>query len=320
MYTPWPRDDSYQAHTFWRKYLPFFPAHAHLTPDIPVEELGWEHDDLMVHLDLYPNPDATKRVFLLHGGGGHARLLSPIAVTLWRAGYEVIAPDNPGFGLTRAPTSKLRYETWVEVVVALLAAERARRPGPIVLFGLSLGGMLAYQAAARDGAVAGIIATTLADPRYRQVREEFSRFPSLTRLSDHVLPTISNLAPNVRVPIAALSKMREISNEPALTDVIMRDKLGAGRHVPIAMLEGIMSMTPTVEPEDFDVCPVLLAHPERDRWTTLESSARFFERLQCNKRLVLLERCGHVPIEEPGASQLAEAALEFLAQPITTTR
>lgn len=64
---------------------------------------------------------------------------------------------------------------------------------------------------------------------------------------------------------------------------------------------------PAVEPEDFTACPVLLAHPGADRWTPVELSTPFFDRLGGDKRLVVLEGCGHMPVEEPGLRQFAEA-------------
>ena len=41
------------------------------------------------------------KLILLHGGGGNGRLLSPIGVFFQKLGYECIAPDLPGFGLTK---------------------------------------------------------------------------------------------------------------------------------------------------------------------------------------------------------------------------
>ncbi|WP_433334285.1 hypothetical protein [Spirillospora sp. CA-294931] len=66
-----------------------------------------------------------------------------------------------------------------------------------------------------------------------------------------------------------------------------------------------------MEPEDFTACPVLMAHPAADRWTPVRLSLPFFERLASPKRLVMLEKCGHLPVEDPGLTQLADALREF---------
>ena len=37
-----------------------------------------------------------------------------------------------------------------------------------------------------------------------------------------------------------------------------------------------------------------------------------FDKLKTEKSIVMLEGCGHFPVEEPGFSQLENAALKFL--------
>ncbi len=69
---------------------------------------------------------------------------------------------------------------------------------------------------------------------------------------------------------------------------------------------------PAIEPEDFDLCPVLLAHPAADPWTTVEASRPFFDRIKGPKELVMLENCGHLPVEEPSFSRLEEVVVAFL--------
>lgn len=59
---------------------------------------------------------------------------------------------------------------------------------------------------------------------------------------------------------------------------------------------------------------MLLAQPAADRWTTIEASRPFFDRIKGPKELVLLENRGHLPIEEPGFSQLEDAIVAFLAR------
>jgi alpha-beta hydrolase superfamily lysophospholipase len=99
------------------------------------------------------------------------------------------------------------------------------------------------------------------------------------------------------------------ANDPALIALINADPLG-GNHV----LRSVLEMRPVIEPEQFDLCPLLLAQPLADRWTTLEASKPFFDRIKGPKELVLLQNCGHFPLEEPGVSQLREALLAFLAR------
>jgi alpha-beta hydrolase superfamily lysophospholipase len=88
---------------------------------------------------------------------------------------------------------------------------------------------------------------------------------------------------------------------------VARDRLGGGGRVSLRFLRTYLASVPEVEPEEFTACPVVLAHPADDRWTPVELSLPFFERLASGKRLVMLEGCGHMPVEEPGLTRLAEA-------------
>jgi alpha-beta hydrolase superfamily lysophospholipase len=89
--------------------------------------------------------------------------------------------------------------------------------------------------------------------------------------------------------------------------VVASDPCGGGNRVSLRLLRTYLTSAPEVEPEAFDVCPLLLAHPAADTWTPVALSRPFFERLACDKELVLLDGAGHFPIEQPGLSQLEQA-------------
>ena len=73
-----------------------------------------------------------------------------------------------------------------------------------------------------------------------------------------------------------------------------------------------MHTAPDLEPEAFGVCPVLLTHPGVDRMTEISLSRRFFDRLACPKKMVVLEGASHMPTEHPGIDQMESAVLDFM--------
>ncbi|MDF3818577.1 hypothetical protein P3G55_01625 [Leptospira sp. 96542] len=79
-----------------------------------------------IHLDRYPKEGAKCKVLLVHGGGGNGRILGTLAVGLKSLGCEWIAPDLPGFGLTKIPDDKryVPYEDWVLVLNDLVQKEK----------------------------------------------------------------------------------------------------------------------------------------------------------------------------------------------------
>ena len=116
---------------------------------------------------------------------------------------------------------------------------------------------------------------------------------------------------------ASSTKMHNISNKPELSALVQTDKLGGGSWVPARFLRTLMSTAPDLEPEQFDACPVLLAHPGVDRMTDIALSRRFFERLAAPKRMVVLDGASHMPTEHPGVNQLEAAVVAFLRAPPT---
>ena len=70
---------------------------------------------------------------------------------------------------------------------------------------------------------------------------------------------------------------------------------------------------PAVESEDFTTCPVLLVHPAEDRWTPLRYSKRFLDRVAAPTTAMSLDNACHLPVEEPGLTQIRAAIQTFVA-------
>jgi alpha-beta hydrolase superfamily lysophospholipase len=305
---------TYDAHPLWRRYQPFFPEGMRCTPTSMPREEYWGWRGLDVHLDRLEVPSSPIKVIVLHGAGAYGRVMAPAAVLAQRYGYETVTPDLPGYGLTRVPWKRMTYGLWVDCVCDLIAAERARDGRPIVLFGVSLGGLLAYQAAARSRDVIGLVATTLADPREKAVRQGFARTALLGSGGLWLLDKLAPLTDGLPLPMSLMSKMHRISNRPELSALVKADRLGGGSWVPARFLRTLMTTAPDIEPEEFRVCPVLLAHPGIDRMTDIALSRRFFERLAAPKRMVVLDGASHMPTEHPGVDQLEVAVLTYLRE------
>ena len=55
-----------------------------------------------IHLDHHiPKTQPLGTLILVHGAGGHGRLLAPIGQMAADLGWKVLAPDLPGYGLTQ---------------------------------------------------------------------------------------------------------------------------------------------------------------------------------------------------------------------------
>ena len=310
---------SYAELDYWRKYLPFLPELMRLPRD-PDEE-WWEWGDSQVHIDRLDAPGATLKVIVLHGGGGNGRLVGALGALVHNLGFSYVAPDLPGFGITiPGPEYDPQYRSWVSLAEDLLARERDRDGLPVVFMGGSVGGMLAYNAAAASRAAVGVIATTLADPRDQAARDALARSKLWSRLGLRIMSAMPRLAGRFSIPAKEISRMKWMTNDPALSQIFIDDPLVGRARINLDFYRSMIVYEPPIAPEAFDVCPLLLAHPAEDRWTPLEVSQPFFDRLGCEKELVILEGCGHFPYEEPGVTRLGEAIGRFLARVMRQTQ
>jgi len=304
---------SYADHPTWRLYQSFLGERHRLTASVLPREEIWTWDGLAVHLDRYETEDATAVIVGLHGGGGYGRMLAPIGLVARRLGFDAVLPDLPGYGLSRVSPRRFIYDTWVACARDLIASESRRTGLPVIALGASMGGMLAYDAAAAGAPLAGIVATTLIDPQDPIVLRALGRKRWVGPLASRMLRLVPVVTDPLPIPMAYATNMRAIANNNAVAAIVRSDRLGGGRIVPARFLRTWMDYSSKRDPNEV-TSPVLLAHPGDDRWTPTELSMRFFNTLPGQKRLVVLDKCGHFPIEEPGLMQLETTVQGFVAE------
>ncbi|MEU6563366.1 alpha/beta hydrolase [Nocardia nova] len=310
----------YRDQREWRDLQEYLPRRLRLDDaSAPAEEF-WDWRGNTVHLDRYANPSAPAKVVLHHGVGTNGRQMSLIlGAPLARRGFETVALDNLGYGLTGVrPGFVPSYADWVDLVVDYLAYEQSRDDRPIVLYGLSAGGMLTYHVAAKAprGTLRGIVGMTFLDQRVRQVRDETAHDVVASRLGFPLMNLLARTpARRTRVPMTLASKMSALVNDRDALRIMTRDRTSGGNWVSIRFLADYGSYVPAVEPERFDACPVLLTQPARDRWTPVHLSEPVLSRItRVPVRTVVLDNAGHYPIEEPGLRQMEDAIAEFVTE------
>ena len=281
----------------------------------PHEEVfAWRNSKL--HVDRLPNPGASHKIILHHGLGTNGRLLSMIlGVQLQERGYEVAAIDMPFYGMSQNNESGLCYEDWLDVSLKFIDSELARDDKPIVLYGLSAGGMLAYHVACLEPRVRGVVGMCFLDLLDQRVTDMCSPFPLfIERTSIAMLKTFGAipLLNRIKLPMKLICKMSSLVNDSALLKTLLRDRHSAGAWVSLQFLNSLFNYRPAVEPENFSNCPVLLTQPAADDWTPLAASKGFFDRLTVSKSIVMLENGGHYPVESPALEQLAAAVDDFI--------
>jgi len=280
----------------------------------PVEEV-FEWKSSKLHLDRFTNPDASHKIILHHGVGTNGRLLSMIiGAPLAQQGYEVIAIDMPLYGLSENNEDQICYEDWVDISCQLIDSEIRRDGKPVVLYGLSAGGMLAYHVACIEPRVTGIIGMCFLDLVNTDVTEMISPFPLLIeKTSAGFLQLVGDsFIKKLKVPMKLLCKMNCLVNDPQALKVLLKDPHSAGASVPLEFLYSFFNYQAKIKPEEFEVCPILLSQPAQDTWTPLAASQAFYDRLACDKSIVMLENAGHYPLEELGLEQMSIGIQNFI--------
>lgn len=248
------------------------------------------------------------RLLVIHGGGGYSGALWPLTSLLAAQGLDVAAVDLPLYGRTLSlDPGSVRYQTWVSLLVDLIDAEADGRR--LILLGASMGGMLAYEAAARAPQVVAVAATSLLDPRDWRVRARLTRFGPLAIPVAPLTRLVRGRSESIMVPMPALADFAKMSRSRELSQRCASDPLGGGAHVPLGFLSSFLNYVHV--PAAAMSTPVTLLHPALDDWTPVQLSMRFLQRIAAPTEVVMLRGCGHFPVEEPGVSDLISAVVRL---------
>ncbi|KAH8895970.1 lysophospholipase-like protein [Thozetella sp. PMI_491] len=315
---------TYEVQSTWKEIQAFLPTRLHFTEDHKPTEETWENRGHRLHIDRWRNPNAKARVILHHGVGTNGREMSMIlGVPLHTAGFEVVAIDMPGYGVTQnAPGITYKYDDWVDIACDLLDKESADGL-PVLLYGLSAGGMLAFQVAGKmkkEGRTTpiGIVSMCFIDVRQQWVLDATANNLFMSHVGTRSAGLLNRLGLGwVSMPFKMIAKMTALVNDDAALRICLRDRSSAGAWVSMRFMATYQHYQPTMDWEEFDVCPILLTQPAADPWTPLSLSQPFLDRAKGTQvSIVELGNAGHYPLEDPGLQQLADAMIRFLNERI----
>ena len=208
---------------------------------------------------LLPVPGATTTLVILHGWGGNAEQMLPMALPFHQAGMNILLVDarNHGHSDRDSFSSLPRFAEDLENVIEWLKRTYPEYSRKIALLGHSVGGGAVLLAASRRSDIDAVISVSaFAHPEWMMRR----------------------FLKRVHIPA------------PLITFVIRYVEWVIGyRYEEIAPINTICHIK----------CPVLLVHGEADRTVPLEDALTIKHRCkQSHIRLLTVENAGHESVEK----------------------
>lgn len=307
---------SYDNQEAWKSIQSYLPEEYRLTEATMPKEEYWDWKGHKIHLDTYRNENAKAKVILLHGVGTNGRQMTTIiGHPLAKDGFEIIAIDMPIYGETIVKKGSIvSYKDWIDVGNDYINYEMEKDERPVFLYGLSAGGMETYHIACKNRKVAGIIGMTFLDQREKIVSDTTTKNKFWAKMGLPLAKVSCAVGLSAfQMKMSICSKMNTLCNDENALSVMLKDKTSAGNKVNMRFLVDYMTYCPEMEAEDFDVCPVILTQPEKDRWTPQYLSDPFLDKIhKVPVQKVVLRNGSHYPVEKEALEDLHKYILEFI--------
>jgi carboxylesterase len=281
-----------------RRYQHGRPARLQLGPDGIIAGAG----PIDLPAAAGPSPGAA---LLLHGFGDTPQTLAHLAAYLHDRGWTVRVPLLPGHGRTLGEWARTRAADWLDAARAELATLR-RQHDAVALVGLSMGGALASvlaaeesardTAAGRDGHTARIVALVLIAP-YLAMARWIRTLAGLHYVITPVLPYASaGGGPSILDPAEREQNLAYGVTTPRLVNELA--------HVVRAARAALPRIT----------MPALLVQSRYDNRVRPATAEWAFGALgSADKRLVWIDRGGHVITADTGHEEVASCVDDWLA-------
>nr|WP_169091545.1 alpha/beta hydrolase [Paenibacillus sp. PL91]MBC9205059.1 alpha/beta hydrolase [Paenibacillus sp. PL91] len=240
--------------------------------------------------------DSERVLVMLHGYMANARSFSELAVRFkdWR----VISMDQRGHGWSDHPTGKeYARDDYVDDILHLIQSELGGHP--VTILGHSLGGLNAYQFAAR---YPELVQAVIVEDIGAEINADF--------IFADKLPFRSASLKELRQSLANIG-LRAIDY---FAESVFEDELGWGFRTDLKGLQVSVPQSNGVWWEDWlgSSCPILLIHGGKSFILGTEQ-ARWMEARRPNTKLIVFEQCGH-GVHSDDLNGYYQAVNEFLME------
>ena len=242
-----------------------------------------------IHVRIYERSPDAPTVIQSHGLLPYGLMLARLQLPFFRAGFNVVQWDMPGFGLSGGPRGGCTIPQIIETWKDLLAWTHARYAGPLYSVGFAEDGVTCYYAAANDPILRAMsvhILTEYGDPG----NVHWQGPPWLIRLKTIAAGVGSKLSPTYSIKATDAIPWDDVFGRPDdahFRDVFENDPLRNEAFEFRMAASMLKSMKP---PVPFEQCrtPIQLIASERSQIWPFEMNVSYFQRLGGPKELVTL--------------------------------
>ncbi len=239
-----------------------------------------------------PGQGANRKIgcLLIHGFTGAPTEMRWLGEDLQKRGYNVLGVRLAGHGTQPQDMVRSRWGDWVASVEDgwhLLKDQTDR----IFVIGLSMGGVLGLQLAARCP-VAGVVAMSIP---YQFPNPVALRFKT-------ILPLISKI-----MPMQTKAEGGWVDLEAAASHISYPQNPVRSAHELIKLIANMRQQLPQVQ------APTLVIHSKNDLYVNPTNADQLYQDLQCSdKRQAWVERSGHVITRDCDREQVFQVIADFI--------
>lgn len=188
-------------------------------------------DGQRLHVQHWPAPNPRGTVLTVHGLGEHIGRYAHVAAHLNAAGWHVVGYDHRGHGRSDGPRGKITsHDDLLRDLAQMIDSVRAQHPGPLVLLGHSMGGLIAARFVAQGVARPGEASAEWARTVDALVLSSPALAADTNVLQKFLLATLGALAPDLAVHNGL--KPEWISRDPKVVAAYTADPLVHDRITP----------------------------------------------------------------------------------------
>jgi alpha-beta hydrolase superfamily lysophospholipase len=270
-----------------------------------VETTSFRSGELDLYARLRHHADQAPVIVLLSGLGFHTFEYEPFAIQLAAAGFNALSFDYRGNGRSPGPRGRWTLGELTADCQSAIGFARQRYRGTIVLFGNSLGAMVAMLAGARDDRPSAVIA---ANPPahagdFMLTRPRRALF-TLMKLTGPVVP--------LRLSVDHFIAYQQLIDDPSWVATMQRDPLIAdARRLSAGTLRELLETWDGPHAARQLRKPLLVIQGQNDHLQPPQQSELVFAAANDPKQFQLVDT-GHLPHLE-ASSMLTELLANWLS-------